>query len=811
MKALLIAEKPSLKRKVEEVYKNHKSEIPYTITFMDQRGHLLTLKNPTELDEDLKKWDWETLPIHPEEYGGWKYKVINEKKTGKFLTSKERFEAIRDELKGGDYDFIINAGDPDQEGQLLIRIVLAALKNTLPVKRFWTNDLTENSVLEALKNLRDDDKEPALINLLNAAYARQHSDWRFGMNISRAATLKMGARCACGRVKTPILGIVCKREKEIANFVPKTCYGIKAIYSEGFTGQYFDDKAISEDDSEEKDESQKGLVWFEKKEDAESLISTLGNKAEVISCDAKRDESFAPKLYKLASAQIDASKLGYNATQTLEIIQGLYEKGYLSYPRTSCEYMASGENFSALLKSASSIPELVPFIDSIDSSAIGKVRATKKWVNDAKLKEAGHSALIPTTKKPDYESLTTDEKKIYHLVCRRFVAIFLPPLIQEKVTIVTKIDDYTFKSTGKTLIDEGFSKIFKTKFTDTPVPVHSKGDVLDVNDFELAEKTSTCPKRYTDGALVAACENPTKYLEDETLKKLGKKLRIGTDATRAHIIEELIEKDKYLMRSKEKKAEYIVPTQAGMIIYENLKDCNICKVDMTGEWEEQLEAVRSGSLTLKELEDMMKTTVADMVEEIKSMSVTALRGERTPICKCPKCGGDIFEGPKGFYCSNYKEKSCGVGGYKAAKIYAKELNKDEMIELLAGKTITKKMKKDGGTWEQKIKYNFDENKIEFVRSESSAGEKVSEMSESEYYCPKCNEKLQESEKLIKCSCGFKVFKQTCGKTLTEENIYNLFNDGSTGVISGLVGKSGKEFSAEIVLKEDKSGTEFKFS
>ena len=213
-KALLIAEKPSLRREIETVYKKHKSEIPYEITFMEQRGHLLTLKNPSELDEELKKWDWDTLPIHPEEYGGWQYKPISEKKTGKFLTSQERFEAIGKELKSGSYDFVINAGDPDQEGELLIRIVLAALKNKLPVKRYWTNALTEEKILDALKNLRDDDHEPELVHLLDAAYARQHSDWRFGMNISRAATLKMGARCACGRVKTPILGIVCKREKE---------------------------------------------------------------------------------------------------------------------------------------------------------------------------------------------------------------------------------------------------------------------------------------------------------------------------------------------------------------------------------------------------------------------------------------------------------------------------------------------------------------------------------------------------------------------------------------------------------------------
>ncbi len=806
-KALLIAEKPSLRREIEAVYKKHKSEIPYEITFMEQRGHLLTLKNPTELDDTLKKWDWDTLPIHPEEYGGWQYKPISEKKTGKFLTSQERYEAIKKELSSGSYDFVINAGDPDQEGELLIRIVLSALKNKLPVKRYWTNALTEEKILDALKNLRDDDHEPELVHLLDAAYARQHSDWRFGMNISRAATLKMGARCACGRVKTPILGIVCKREKEIANFVPSSCYGVKAVYSENFEGQLYD--AGAEAESEEKDDAQKGLIWFETEAEAESLISSLPNSAKVSIFDSKREESYAPKLFKLATAQIAAGKLGYNSAQTLELIQSLYEKGYLSYPRTDCEYISSTENLKACLKSAASIPEFASYVTSIDNPTIGKVLHTKKWVNDAKLKESGHSAIIPTEKRPDYSSLSPDEQKIYKLVCRQFIAIFLPPLIQNKTTLITEIGEYTFKSVGKTLVDAGYSVIFDTKFKEMVVPDHSVGDILSVDNFDKVTKTTTCPKRYTDASLTAACENPVKYTEDETLKGIMKKLKIGTPATRASIIQELIQKDKYLTISKEKKAEYIVPTPAGMIIYDNLKDCSICKVDMTGEWEEQLELIRTGKLALGDFENSMKSDVTSMVEEIKSLSVTALRGNREKICECPSCGGDIFEGAKGFFCSNFKEKSCGVGGYKLAKIYKNPLNKDEMVELLAGKTIKKTMTKDGRDWEQEIVYNFDENKIDFVKSDNSSSY-ASSMEESEWYCPSCGEKMQESDKIIKCNCGFKLYKTTCGHTFTDEELSNFFSNGSTGVISGLIGKSGKAFDAEIILKNDKSGTEFKF-
>ena len=251
MRALLIAEKPDLMRKIEACYRAHPSEIPYSITFTAQRGHLVTLKKPDELDEELKEWSWDTLPIVPEKHGGWQYQVIKEKKTGNYMTPRERYDEIKKELLTGKYDFVINAGDPDQEGELLVRIVLEHMKNKLPVKRFWTNDLTESHILHALQNLRDDDHDPMLKNLLAAAYGRQHSDYRFGMNLSRAATLKMGARVACGRVKTPILAIVCRREEEIENFKPKTTYGVQAMYTEGFAGSLINNAARGGEEDEE--------------------------------------------------------------------------------------------------------------------------------------------------------------------------------------------------------------------------------------------------------------------------------------------------------------------------------------------------------------------------------------------------------------------------------------------------------------------------------------------------------------------------------------------------------------------------------
>lgn len=803
-KALLIAEKPSLRRTIEAVYNKHRDKIPYDITFMEQRGHLLTLKMPNELDEELLKWSWETLPIHPEEHGGWQYKIIEDKKVGNFLTCKERFAAIRKELSNPKYDFIINAGDPDQEGELLIRMVLSALKNKLPVKRYWSNDTTEFKVLDALVSLKDDDNDPLLTNLLKAAYGRQHSDYRFGLNISRAATLKMNYRVACGRVKTPILGMVCKREIEIANFVPSTCYGVKANFVPGFSGQLFEKNALNKQGSSEEDKKDgaEGLIWLKNASEAEDVKKTLTTPQKVVNFDTQRVESYAPKLFKLASAQIAAGKMGYTASQTLSIIQGLYDKGYMSYPRTDCEYISSKENLPAMLRSAASVPELAPFVQRISDETIGKVRGTKKWANDKALADAGHSALVPTTKAPDFDSLSNDEKQIYTLICRQFVAIFLPPLVQNKTQLVTVSGEHYFRSSGKTLVSAGFSEIFNTKFTDTQIPQYNVGDYIDVDSYETVEKTTSCPKKFTDADLIAACEVPHKFLNDESLKSLGKRLKIGTSATRAAIIEELITRDQYLTRQKEGKTVYIIPTSVGMSIYQNLKDCDICKIDMTGEWELKLEEIRSGNRSLEEFERMMMRDVESMILDIKNsdMGQISRYTEHPEITQCPLCGGKIRSGPKGFYCSNYKEKNCHVGAVK--KICDSTLTDDEFVELLSGNEIEKKIKKGSNSWKQKLKYDLEECKLQFVEAEESP---------TEYKCPNCSSTLIDKGSLYKCTdCSFVFYKSACGKELTSRQIESFFTTGNTGLIKGMKSKKGNRFDAYIILKADRTGTEFEF-
>lgn len=804
MKALLIAEKPSLMRTIQDVYNKNRAQIPFEVTFMCQSGHLLTLLTPDELNDSLKRWSWDSIPFHPENYDGFKYKVIQAKRVGNFPTPQERYESIKKEIANGGYDCIINAGDPDQEGELLIRIVLAELKNSLPVKRFWSNDLTDDKVLEALLNLRDDDADMQLVHLLDAAYGRQHSDYRFGMNISRAATLKMNIRVACGRVKTPIMSLVCKREYEIENFVPSTCYGVKALYEEGYEGQLFD-SAVQEEDEEEKsaedkkeDAESKGLVWFDTKEEAKELIKQLNPPAKVIKYEAKKSESYAPKLYKLATIQIAAGKAGYSGADTLSILQGLYEKGYLSYPRTDCEFVSSNENFKAMLASANSVPEFGQYIANITDKDIARVRKTKKWVDDKKLADAGHSALTPTTKRPDFSKLSNAEQFIYRLVCRAFVAIFMPPLVQNKTLMITDVNGNTFKTTGKTLVSKGYAEIMGTNFNDVQIPVHKVGDELLVNEFQLTEKTSTCPKRYTDATLTAACEKPHKYLDDKHLKELGEKLKIGTPATRSSIIEELISRDHYMERRQEKKTRYIVPTSTGRFIYDNLKDCDICRVDMTGLWEEKLELVRSGEKALSELEKEMMKDVDAMVEDIRTSDIKP-RARAVEIGVCPKCGGALYSGEKGYYCKNFRE-GCKIGAFR--QICESTLEVEEFFKLIGGEQIEKKLKKGNMEWDQKLTYDFKTGRVEFVQEKAVR---------TKLKCPKCEKLLGENSRTLSCKCGFRLWKNSCSVDIPQEQIEKLLTSGTTDMIKGFISpRTGKSFDAFIVLKNDKSGTEFKF-
>ena len=538
-KGLAICEKPSIVKAIGEVYKKHKKDIPYELDFVAQRGHLLRLLNPDEANEDYKTWSWDNLPITEQSLNGWQYVVIQEAGSGKgkkkdearkFLTSQERFDNIKNHLNSGNYDFVLHIGDPDREGQLLIDIVLEKLGNKLPVMRYWQNALTEEKILPTLQNLRSND-EDFFQNTLKAGKARQHADYLVGMNSSRATSIKMTSRVPVGRVKTTLLATICRRELAILNFKPETVYGVEADYIIGFSGKLFNQADVNETnetDAEDDKEQSTGLVWFKTKEEAEEFISTTSKEGVVTQKTEKQVQTFANNFFKLSTLQSESEKrFGYNTDKTKDIAQSLYEAGLLTYPRSTCEYLDSTETLDVYLKSLVAVPHLVPFLKQVNTQAIQRVKSTKKWINDKAVSNSGHSAIVPTSKKADISTLTEEQKNIYILVAERYLAAFLPPLVQNKVDLVVTIDNTkTFTSKGKTLVSKGWTELYGRAINDIEVPDLKEGDVVVVKDFGVPTKTSQCPKRYTSGTLTEWCENPTKDLDDKSLKNKWKDLKI---------------------------------------------------------------------------------------------------------------------------------------------------------------------------------------------------------------------------------------------------------------------------------------------
>lgn len=785
-KALLIAEKPDYMRDIQKVYNKYKSEIPFDIDFAAQRGHLLQLLEPSELNELYKSWDISYLPIVPENEGGWQYKVIP--------GAEQALNNIKTILNSGKYDYVIHAGDSDQEGELIVRLVLQRLKNRLPVLRLWVNATTEEEIRVGLKNMRSDD-EAFFENLYAAAIVRQHSDWRFGINGSRAVAGKIitskDNKVAIGRVMTVILAIVVQREDEIKDFKPHTSYGVTLSHENGLKSQLFKEETYEENGKVIKNQN---LVYFDTKEEAENLVKECSSSSKVISVEKKNEKVYAPKLYSLADLQYDASKLNFSPDETLGIIQSLYEKHFLTYPRTDCNYLNSTDKFEEMILTAGAIQGY----ESVATEAlkhIEEVKKNKKFVNNEELKKHGHSAICPTDVTPDFDSLPEDEQIIYKLVCRRFLSIFLPPMIQCKTTVITDNNGSLFRAIGKITIEKGYTEFIKSAGQDSVLPEINEGDVLVVSSKDICEKTTTCPKRFTSGELVRALENPAKFLKNKNIT--NKNFRIGTSATRSDIIKKLIE-DKHL---KQTKNNVLAPTEWGTFLAHTLKDIDITKADMIAKWENILTELRDGELSVEQAEDMMRKEVKKMVLDIGNMEEYTfgdVNANRRIIGACPYCGKDIISSDKNYFCSGFKD-GCNISIPR--KFLGAEFAADDAMTLIKGASCFKKLKKEKTSWKQELRYDKEQGRLEFVKNKEM----------SEVTCPKCNHFLSHDGAILKCDCGYKIWTRVAGRELSDEEIVYIFTHGkSKGKLNGFVSSKGKKFSAQLLLKKDASGFEFNF-
>lgn len=625
MKHLVIAEKPSVGRDIARVLHCNKKTntyiegTDYIVTWA--LGHLVTLADPEQYDEQYKTWNMDTLPMLPEH---WKLVVI--KQTGR------QFHAVKELIFRKDVSDIIIATDAGREGELVARWILDKAGNQKPLKRLWISSVTDKAIREGFQNLRPGKSyEP----LYRAAVARAQSDWVVGINATRALTCKYNAQLSCGRVQTPTLAMIAAREEEIRTFKPVPYYGLKAAVG-GITFTWTDARSGSSSSFD------KDRIQAIKQASAPSLLVTDVRK--------KLKKTFAPALYDLTALQREANhKFGFSAKQTLNIMQRLYENHkVLTYPRTDSRYLTT--DIVPTLKERLKACAVGPYSKIAGRLSMQKLQANKSFVNDSKVSD--HHAIIPTEQFVQLDHMSNEERKIYDLVVRRFLAVLSPACEYEETSISGTIGEERFSAKGNFIKSAGWREVYESGYTDgededeeqttfsqISLPDVQKGETLPVTALTITEGKTKPPACFTEGTLIAAMENPVKYLkhkDKDVVKTLGETGGLGTVATRADIIEKLF--NSFLM---EKKGNEIHITSKGKQLL-SLVPSDLKSPELTASWEMRLQAIAKGKESdktfMKEIDNYTKA----LIQEIKSADGT-FRHDNMTRTKCPECGKFMLE------------------------------------------------------------------------------------------------------------------------------------------------------------------------
>lgn len=638
MKQLVIAEKPSVARDIARVLHCKKK----TDTYLEGEqyivtwalGHLVTLADPEEYGEQYKTWNLDTLPMLPQ---NWKLVVIKQ-------TSRQ-FRSVKEQIYRKDVNGIVIATDAGREGELVARWILEKADNKKPVKRLWISSVTDKAIRDGFSHLKPGKNyEP----LYHAAVARAQSDWVVGINATRALTCKYNAQLSCGRVQTPTLAMIAAREDEIKNFVPQPFYGMKAVVKgAAFT---WTDKRSNSTRTMDKAGIQK-------------LYEQAGSTLTVTEVKRKSKKSFSPALYDLTTLQREADqRYGFSAKETLNIMQRLYENHkVLTYPRTDSRYLTS--DMTGTLNERLKACAVGPYRKAATKLSMQKIQANKSFVDDSKVSD--HHAIIPTEQFVQLEHMTNEERKIYDIVVRRFLAVLSPACEYEETSLKGTIGSEIFTARGNRILSPGWKDIYDFDtadmeaadeeadstytagsgqaadllFTQQSLPAMEKGDVLPVSSLTVTEGKTKPPAHFTEGTLIAAMENPVKYLthkDKSIVRTLGETGGLGTVATRADIIDKLL--GSFLM---EKKGKELHITSKGRQLL-SLVPQDLKSPELTAQWEIRLQAIAKGKETdrhfMREIEGYTKS----LIQEIKTASGT-FRHDNITRTKCPQCGKFMLE------------------------------------------------------------------------------------------------------------------------------------------------------------------------
>lgn len=617
MKSLVIAEKPSVGRDIARVL-GCKKQIQgaiegekYIVTW--GLGHLVTLADPEEYETGWKEWKMDYLPMMPKE---WKLVVIRQ--TGK------QYQLVKAQLFRKDVSQIIIATDAGREGELVARWILEKAHVSKPIRRLWISSVTDKAIRDGFANLKDGkDYE----NLYHAASARAKADWLVGMNGTRALTCKYNAQLSCGRVQTPTLAMIAKREEEIRNFKPQSYYGMKAV-SKGIMFQWQEERSGS---GRTFDKTR--VEQMKKRLEGESLVITK--------VDQTSKKTYAPGLYDLTELQRDANKrFGFSAKETLNIMQRLYENHkVLTYPRTDSRYLSS--DVVGTLKERLKACSVGPYRKVAGPLINREIRADKRFVNDAKVSD--HHAIIPTEQFVQLEHMTSDERKIYDLVVRRFVAVLLPAAEYEQTVLKAEAAGKTFAAKGKVMKKSGWLAAYEEEWEqeeetddlrDQTLPNVETGDQIPVLRYEITEGKTKPPAPFNEATLLSAMENPVKYMttkDAKAAKTLGETGGLGTVATRADIIEKLF--NSFLM---EKRGKDIFITSKAKQLLELVPE-GLKQPELTADWEMKLSKIAKGQMKASTFMREIDAYTQEIVEEIK-LGKGTFRHDNVTNKKCPQCG-----------------------------------------------------------------------------------------------------------------------------------------------------------------------------
>lgn len=637
-KVVVLAEKPSVGRDLARVLgarKNGNGYLEgdrYIVTWA--LGHLVTLADPESYGASNTAWKIEELPIMPEHLD-----LVVIKQTGR------QFKTVKEQLQRKDVSEIIIATDAGREGELVARWILAKAMIKKPVKRLWISSVTDKAIREGFTKLKEG---KAYENLYQAAVARAEADWYVGINATRALTCKFNAQLSCGRVQTPTLAIIAKREMEIKNFVPKAYYGLSA-QANRLTLTWQDKKS--------------GDMRTFKKEAIEALYKKVeGAVGEVVHIEKTTKKSYAPQLYNLTELQRDANKLyHFSAKETLSIMQKLYEMHkILTYPRTDSRYLSN--DIVSTLKERLKSCGVGPYAKSA-FQASKQIQVSKHFVDDSKVSD--HHAIIPTEQFVNLTALTERERKIYDLVIKRFIAVLYPSYVYDQTTVKVAIKDESFIAKGKQVKQLGWREVYqgtveeehsKDAITEQILPELKKGDRLKITKFNISQGMTKPPAPFNEASLLAAMENPVKYMSDDRkdLKQtIGETGGLGTVATRADIIEKLFAS--FLI---EKKDQDIFVTAKGRQLLE-LVPRDLKEPALTAKWEQKLSSISNGKLSKDRFMYDIKNYAQAVVSDIKN-SQERFHHDNVTRTKCPECGKFLLEvnGKKGkmLIC---QDRTCG--------------------------------------------------------------------------------------------------------------------------------------------------------